>query len=422
VLGGTGTTDAEGRYRILQLGHGFYNVALLLDRTQERQFTACALEKVQVRRGEHLKDQDFALIEGSIITGTVTDSLNGLPIPGVLIGIYGPAHPRSSAMVQSAVTDSDGVYRARVPAGPQFVYVLGRGPNEYLAPPPGVDITLGERSEVRQDFTLTPTPENNKIQVRVQGVSGEAIANEQIVVQLRSRDGFPIAREITVSTDAEGRFALATREEAVQVSAHLADMRSASVAGTVGGQTVLLVMKPTTQLRGRIVDPDGRPVGGASLTLVEWRDSHGTSRERNRADGIGHYIFDGVIPGASYSITAEAPGYGQHHSPQARCESGACVALPDIVLPIADRALSGRVQDQNCSPVAKQGVLLQGVKNKPQETFTDEFGRFSFAGIVDEALTLHLRSDDGLCHDRTKAHAGEEDVVIIRTYFDVKAN
>ncbi len=416
VLGGTATTDADGKYRITQLGHGFYNVALLLDRKQEQQLTACALEKVQVRRGEHLKDQDFALIEGSIITGRVTDRLTGRPIPGVSIGIYGPARPRSSAMVQSAVTDSEGTYRACVPPGQQFVYVLGRGPTEYLAPPPGVDITLGERSEIRQDFTLTPTPENNQIQVRAQRVSGEAIANEQLAVQLRNRDGFQIAREITASTDVEGRFALTTREEALQVSAQWVDMRSTSVAGTVGGEPVTLVMRQTTQLTGRIVDSDGQPVGGATLTLVEWRDGRGASRERTRADGFGCYSFDGVIPGASYSVAAEAPGYGQNRSPQTPCESGACVSLPDIVLPIADRALSGRVQDQNGSPVAKQGVLVQGRKSKPQETITDELGRFSFGGIVDEALTLHLRADDGMCHDRTKAYAGEEDVVIIRTY------
>src|SRR5207253_1640434 len=107
--------------------------------------TARALEGVEVKPGVTLERQDLTLIAGSLITGKVTDKRTGEPLAGISIAIHGPARPHSGSMVQSAHTDSEGVYRARVPAGRQSLYVMGLGrfANRYERPNEGVNIAVG---------------------------------------------------------------------------------------------------------------------------------------------------------------------------------------------------------------------------------------------------------------------------------------
>ena len=47
----------------------------------------------------------------------------GRPVEGAFVGVYGPAHPASSAEVQSTLTDAKGRYLLRVPSGDQRVYL-----------------------------------------------------------------------------------------------------------------------------------------------------------------------------------------------------------------------------------------------------------------------------------------------------------
>jgi len=69
-----------------------------------------------------LSGVDFELIPGTVIEGVVT-STGGKPMPRIWVGVYGPAHPQSSAWVQGTKTDAQGRYRFLVPPGKQMVYV-----------------------------------------------------------------------------------------------------------------------------------------------------------------------------------------------------------------------------------------------------------------------------------------------------------
>ncbi len=86
-----GVTDDQGRYTLQAVQQGTYNVCL----EPPEGWTAVAHEGVKCVPGQKIENMDFELIEGGLVTGTVTDAATGQPAAGVGIGAYGPARPFS---------------------------------------------------------------------------------------------------------------------------------------------------------------------------------------------------------------------------------------------------------------------------------------------------------------------------------------
>ena len=91
---------------------------------------ARAIEGVRVRLGADTP-ADLAVIAGRPLRGTVVDRDTGRPVPGTLVGCYGPARPQSGADVQAHRADDPGrfTFHAVLP-GEQHVYIMemGTGP------------------------------------------------------------------------------------------------------------------------------------------------------------------------------------------------------------------------------------------------------------------------------------------------------
>ncbi len=150
--GGLGVTDSQGRFTIKRMSTGVYNVIADLRGPMGREVTAVAHESVTVGKGQTIESLDFKLIPGVIVEGIVTDS-SGKPVKEVSIGIYGPAHPRSSAWVQLALTDARGFYRMRVPPGKQYVYVSDAS---FESTPK--DVIVRDGVVLRVNFEVRPAP------------------------------------------------------------------------------------------------------------------------------------------------------------------------------------------------------------------------------------------------------------------------
>ena len=119
-------TGADGRFLLTRMPAATYNVALKLRDVQQTEFTAVAHEAVSVRAGRKIEGLDFDLIPGAVIEGHLFDAA-GKPIASGQIGVYGPAHPRSGAWVQTTFTDATGHYLMRVPEGEQYIYTMDQG-------------------------------------------------------------------------------------------------------------------------------------------------------------------------------------------------------------------------------------------------------------------------------------------------------
>ena len=139
-------TDSLGHYRLSRLSASVYNVAANIPEDQRTDYTMAAKEGLSIKAGETRSGVDFEVVPGGIISGTVATG-SGKVLPNVSVGIYGPAHPRTSAWVQGATTDAKGHFRARVPAGTSQVYYMGAG--EGNRPEVTVEVKDGMESKVQ---------------------------------------------------------------------------------------------------------------------------------------------------------------------------------------------------------------------------------------------------------------------------------
>jgi len=94
--GARGITDDAGNYELVQLPPGSYNIALDLPETAT--ITARAHEGVVLKATQDQTGLDFHLESGCRIVGRVLGA-DDHPIVGYAVGVYGPAHPKSSAWV-----------------------------------------------------------------------------------------------------------------------------------------------------------------------------------------------------------------------------------------------------------------------------------------------------------------------------------
>ncbi len=192
-------TDSSGRYSLKQLPAGEYNIALDLRGEAGRSWTAVAHAGVEIAAGEHLDGMDFSLIFGAVIAGRVIASRTRMPIPKVLVGVYGPAHPLSSGWVQNTWTGIDGSYALRVPAGKQHLYLQGSWPAGFSGPKqPAHDLEIKDGETRLVSFELPGSP-MKPIHGRVVGPKGNPIAGAEVII-------LPYQR--VLRADARGEFNL----------------------------------------------------------------------------------------------------------------------------------------------------------------------------------------------------------------------
>src|ERR1700759_3337942 len=77
----------------------------------------------------------------------------------------------------------------------------------------------------------------------------------------------------------------------------------------------------TSAVEGMIKDPTGRPIGGAQIR-VEARNGTNWSR-LVKADAHGHYLIDGLAPGATYRVTLVINGAAKASINNVLAKSGA---------------------------------------------------------------------------------------------------
>lgn len=127
---GTALTNVDGRYTIHRLLPTTYNVIVDFGNRVQAPSTAVAKERIKVDAGKTTGDQNFELIPGVIVSGTVRDQ-DGKPLRRAEVYFYSRAHPKSSAWVQGILADEMGRYQLRVPAGEISIY-LADGTSETI--------------------------------------------------------------------------------------------------------------------------------------------------------------------------------------------------------------------------------------------------------------------------------------------------
>ncbi|MFB9745628.1 carboxypeptidase regulatory-like domain-containing protein [Pseudonocardia sulfidoxydans] len=177
--------------------------------------------------------------------------------------------------------------------------------------------------------------DDGSVRFRVVGRDGEALTGA--TVRLLDGRGQGLA-EATAGDDGRGALTGPSDGDAdgfvVVASAAGHQPTVTTISGEASGEEIALVLATSSAVAGRVRDASGRPVGGASVSLIE----EGEVVDSTRTAATGDYRIDD-LPSGEYTIAVTAP----RHDPvaaQVKVEPGA-TATHDVVLDPVSATLGG---------------------------------------------------------------------------------
>ncbi len=423
------TTGNDGRYRIEGIRSGPLEVHAIA-----KDSDAAPLDlTLEIPESPKQIERDLILPRGLLLTGRVVDGRTGHGVEKAIIRFDPKIEDRRTPTIFGFLkaTDANGRYRLAVPPGRGTVH-LQSVPPSY--PPPrrqAIAATAGPFGEAADpqlaevngqggetveiaDFRLSRAP---GLVLHVIDPSGRPVPNARVEICDMSRR--PINEP--GRTDAQGRYeAVGLAPGQVTVLDISADNPPLGTTvevdtGQSSGEpkTLNVRLEPLVTLSGRVLDEQGRPIAGPVIHLI--RDviyptqnnrSYGPFVDvRNEVTADGTFIFDRLIPGATYETQVEADGHATATSKRVLIKSGQPVRLDDFRLPTSDQEVRGIVVDPGGKPVAGVTINLDRadrtrVLYAPRGAVwfqdTDASGRFHLTGLPRGSIRLMAyRRPDG---------------------------
>jgi RNA polymerase sigma factor (sigma-70 family) len=404
-----GRTGADGVYE-LRVPRGLYTVLMV--------HPEYAMDARPIALGDSPAREDFTLVPGGSIEGTVASAETGRPIPGARVTTSGPSfgsHTPTQWQMASlygamvpVIADDEGRFRLRgLPPG--GVGLVARSTDFASASPVEVDLALAEE-RAGVSLALGGARTIAGFVVR-RGDEGRGLAGVRVVAQ---REGAPLGA-LAAASDASGHFVI---DGAIPGRYRLMAVGRSSPplvlgrAVTVVDRDVddqLLVVERGAAVRGRVEPPGPISIrlepaspGGteaaiaASLTLAE-------------VDKSGSFELPAVAPG-DYLI--KATSYDRHGQLPVTVSS---TDRTGLVIRLEPRpAIVGQVFRENGEPLV--GAVVEARPPRPSARATpgmahttartDETGRFHLVGI--DAGRHEVRVFDGI-GQRPSAGGSDQD-------------
>ncbi|WP_337176595.1 carboxypeptidase-like regulatory domain-containing protein [Paludisphaera sp.] len=306
--GETRTRD-DGRFQLMVHGEEAYIVIASMD-----EMVAPPRADVVVRTGKPPESVDLVLGPATRVRGRVTVGEGRLPaermdvyatldagaVPAELIP-PGSRSVRGLSMSFPASTDAEGRYELLLGPGE---YRL-RGPEEDKPAP----LTIPPRGgpEVVRDFA-TPRPERGELEIAVVDGAGRPVAGAMLdgAYQAMRADFSPIR------ADERGAIRIRRWLDPLVLSAATPDRSRAAVVRLDAKATeARLALRPTASADGRLIDPQGKPIGGRSLhygvKVLTTAKRNGPFRwlfgGNAETDADGRFHLPGLLLDETYEIT-----------------------------------------------------------------------------------------------------------------------
>lgn len=131
-------------------------------------------------------------------------------------------------------------------------------------------------------------------------------------------------------------------------------------------ENIVLSARKGGTVEGRITDPRGRPVAGASVTIASasnqsfqgLKATFSSLREQTKTGASGRYIFRGVAPGKKCAVMAGAPGYTPARSAEFSLAAPSDRQRVDLQL-MSGSSISGWVVDRDGNYMPGMDITLQ---------------------------------------------------------------
>ncbi|RMH15088.1 MAG: carboxypeptidase regulatory-like domain-containing protein [Acidobacteria bacterium] len=290
------TSDEGGSFELRDLAPGLYSLTV-----RAEGFVPATVPGIELERSSEAIDLGSVQLDaGATVRGKVTD-VEGRPLEGVELSLFGK---HQGGLALRTDSRADGSFRfTGVPRHVQRLWARREG---FVQREMSIDPAVEEEVRVVLEPGITLTG-------RVIDARGEPVPGAPVNVK-RWQHGGLIGR--SVRCDEEGRF----------VAPDLAPGRVIlEVAGLVGKggpvsvelspdrppPEVVIELKPTATLQGRIVDLEGRPVSEAGVAISRLDPStRGPSGMSTHAasDQAGGFVFFGQEPG-EYVVRVSHPQY-----------------------------------------------------------------------------------------------------------------
>jgi RNA polymerase sigma-70 factor (ECF subfamily) len=346
---------------------------------------------------------------GGSVTGLVTDSITGEPIPGAVVRSKDSRHPLQK-WDREAVADEHGAYG---------LDGLGEGVHHLTASADGradlrAEVKVDGSGEAIQDFALDP---GMSVLVTVVGEDGRPIAGAKAVPSDPNRDG-AFYTDRGADTDESGKAWLhklnrvrppqiAVYKDGYQSPSTRPQARPESDSAEIKLVLARIEMKARA-IAGSVKDASGRPIEGVK---VEWKDGEGTSF----GDGVvygqhsaitgrdGRYRLEYEDDYDSCDLGVAAPGWAPQVARGVRPGTPGEPAEKDFTLE-PGHWLAGRVVDEESRPLAGARIhamptldLLNPAVAYPavlRAARTDEEGRFRLEDLPGPKAAVEIRAAD----------------------------
>jgi protocatechuate 3,4-dioxygenase beta subunit len=337
-------TDAQGRYRLAGLPKGPGNRILVVPDDSDQPYVVSARD-VPDTPGLDPVTVDAELKRGVWITGKVTDMVTGRPVPGANVEYFtfysNPNHSDYDGFAASILwhfvgTEDDGTYRVAGIPGPGLVTVFGKDHYLRVTDREDEDWTGEKKKELygTSPFAITHPINYGEI-ARVNPPKGVESVTRDITLDpgwdfsgtLLGPDGKPLAgaKGLVFVLNGSHRWGYKDMKGAEftvhccnpprprELLIHHPEKGLVGVAQTPNkkGDSITVQLRPGATVTGRLVDADGKPRAGISLSVwsrAEGRQVwHSYSNEDIKTDRDGRFGVTALLPGRRFRLLEVRP-------------------------------------------------------------------------------------------------------------------
>lgn len=413
-------TSTDGRYKISGLPEGSYRVSF-----DEKTFVVVDRRDVELAAGE-AKILDIALTPAVTLVGRVSDE-KGQPIVGAR-GTLSPASESRMGMAFRALSRVGGPNGAAAAfvSGPDGTFKATRlapGSNQQLSvvhpdferrEMPGIDLVAGAARPLSVEVVLSPGFILSGVVKDKEGrpLAGATVVVNRSVQMMGGRGGAMVSFNSIesirpqVETDFEGKFGfkgLAAADYDVTVSkTGFTRSTTNGVKAGEGASPMDITLNPGATISGRVVQPNGQPVTGYSISARPSASSTtnarggllgGRGNNMSPTDPDGSFLIEGLIPGTAYDLSL----FGVADFTGDARKKNLVAPATDVEIEVATRGrIAGRVLDAatnapitdfeaSFTPARSGGVVMivrgGGGGNDRRTPFSSSEGSFAFEDV-----------------------------------------
>lgn len=351
------------------------------------------------------------LSKGGVLEVCVVDGATEEKLAGANVMI----HCEQLQQQEQLLTEADGTAKKQLAPGTYQVQVYKQG---YRSSGSGQEVTVADGKTASVTVTLG---DQQKLTGRVLDAKGKPVEGAEVtmVPSLGSMHGR------TITTDKDGVFKLGwnPREHSwVEGDFHVVVFqKERHLAGTapVGADTeeVTVKLSDAAGARGRVIDPDGKPIAGARTMLYFRGGNYSTTfGVETLTDSDGKYEF-ACLPTeqALYVNVTQAQGYGIGSSNEFAAQAAEIIEVADLILQVADQKITGTIVDPDGKPLANASISAHGESQPHVQAKSDSEGRFVLENVCAGRIFISANYRDGNTyrHGGVQTEGGAQDVQVV---------